>query len=108
MPSTPSIPDDTANIRKTMTRNSTPMAVCASFPLPRAATCALRRGARAASCAVIAMRLRDVVGPGQNRAADLAGVDAERFDRRHDNVALRTAGADDEHDIVDEFGKRPH
>src|SRR5688572_18199962 len=108
MPSTPSIPDDTAKIRKTMTRNSPPTTVCASCPLRRAAASALRRGARAASCAVIAMRLRDVVGPGQNRASDLAGVDAERFDCRHDNVALRTAGADNEHDIVDEFGKRPH
>jgi hypothetical protein len=55
MPSAPNIPDDTAKSRKTMTRNSPAMTACASCPVRRAALSALRRGEKAASCAVITM-----------------------------------------------------
>src|ERR1051325_2763622 len=62
---------------------------------------------KAELCAATAMGLSRF-GASENGAAHLAGVDAQRFDRRQDLFTLRATGPDDEYDVVDEFGERLH
>ena len=68
---------------------------------------AVWRGTSVASCAVI-IGLRDIIGGAQNSAAYFAGVDAQCVDRGQDGIAFGTTRTHNEHDVVDDLGKRPH